>query len=154
MKGGASRAVASLKRVSKEDGGRWELNVESHFGNWDAPLYFERPQREDGSRGGGCVLCSASEARGLSEATVRRVFVNHGKRVNGRPVIASKRKLVEALIAENLASGNAQGELMANSIEADYCAPDTAHTWGKDRPIVTSDGPRNSTIFTWRMVEP
>ena len=27
-------------------------------------------------------------------------------------------------------------------------------TWGQDRPIVTSDGPKNATVFTWRMVEP
>lgn len=33
VKGGASRVVAGLKRTSKEDGGRWELDVESHFGS-------------------------------------------------------------------------------------------------------------------------
>ena len=154
VKGGAARVVAALKRTSKEDGGRWEFNVESHFGNWDEPLHFERPKLEDGTRGGGCVLCTASEAHGLDEATVRRVFANHGERVNGRPVIPSKRKLREALQAEKLASGNAQGDQMVRSIVSDYCAPETAHTWGEDRPIVTSDGPKNATVFTWRMVEP
>ena len=153
VKGGAARAVAALKRTSKEDGGRWELNVESHFGNWEEPLYFERPRLEGGKRGGGCVLCTASEAHGLDEATVRRVFANYGERVDGRPVIRSKRKLSEALQAEKLCSGNSQGDEMVRAIVVDFCAPDTAHTWGKDRPIVTSKGPRNATIFTWRMVE-
>ena len=86
--------------------------------------------------------------------SIRRVFVNHGERVNGRPVIPSKRKLREALQAEKLASGNAQGDQMVRSIVSDYCAPETAHMWGEDRPIVTSDGPKKATVFTWRMVEP
>ncbi len=154
VKGGAARVVAALKRTSKEDGGRWELDVESHFGSWEEPVHFERPAREDGTRGGGCVPCTASEARGLDEATVRRLFVKHGERVNGRPVIASKRKLREALQFEKIAVGNAMGDEMVHAIVVDYCAPDTAHTWGKDRPIVTSDGPRNATVFTWRIVEP
>ena len=155
VKGGAARVVSSLKRTSKEDGGRWEFNVESHFGNWDEPLHFERPKLDDGTRGGGCVLCTASDAHGLDEATIRRVFANHGERVNGRPVIPSKRKLREALKVEKLASGNSQADAMVHSIVIDFCAPETtAHTWGKDRPIVTSDGPKRATVFTWRMVEP
>lgn len=154
VKGGASRCVASLKRTSKEDGGRWSFDVESHFGNWDEPLHFERPRLEDGTRTGGCVLCTASEARGLDGATVRRVFVNHGKYVDGRPVIQSKRKLREALRAEKLATGNSQADGMVRAILADHCAPESAHTWGQDRPIFTRGGPKNATIFTWRMVEP
>ena len=39
VKGGAARVIAALKRTSKEDGGRWEVNVESHFGSWDEPLW-------------------------------------------------------------------------------------------------------------------
>ena len=155
VKGGAARVVAALKRTSKEDGGRWEFNVESHFGNWDEPLHFERPKLGDERRAGGCVLCTASEAHGLDEATIRRVFANHGERVNGRPVFASKRKLREALQAEKLASGNSQADAMVHSIVVDFCVPETtAHTWGKDRPIVTSGGPKRATVFTWRMVEP
>jgi hypothetical protein len=154
VKGGAARVVAALKRTSKEDGGRWELNVESHFGSWDEALHFERPLLKDGTRGGGCVLCTASEAHGLDESTVRRAFVRYGERVEGRPVIGSKRKLREALQTEKLASGNAQGDEMVHSIIIDYCVPEHIHTWGKDRPIVTSDGPNRATVFTWRMLEP
>ena len=123
--------VAALKRTSKEDGGRWEIDVESHFGSWEDPVHFERPLLADGTRGGGCVLCTASEARGLDESTVRRVFVKHGERVDGRPVIGSKRKLREALQAEKLASGNAQADEMVHSIVVDYCVPEHVHHLGQ-----------------------
>lgn len=155
VKGGAARVIAALKRTSKDDGGKWELDVESHFGSWDEPIHFERPVIDDqGTRGGGCVLCTATQARGLDEATVHRVFRKHGiPDASGRSVIASKRKLVAALEAEDLCSGNAHGEDLVGAILRDYCRPEGA-IWGDDRPIFTKDGPNRATVFTWRMPEP
>lgn len=159
VKGGSARVVANLKRTQREDGGRWELNVESHFGSWEQPIHYERPRvsDEDGHerRGAGCVHCTASEAQGLSEGMVRQLFVERGERdALGRPVIPSKRKLREALQAAGLASGsNGQADLMVGAIVRDYCAPEAAR-WGDDRPIRTKTGPRDALIFTWRMAEP
>ncbi len=159
VKGGAARVVANLKRTQREDGGRWELNVESHFGSWEQPIHYERPRvrDEDGHerRGAGCVSCTASEARGLADSVVRQLFIEHGTRdALGRPTIPSKRKLREALQAAGLASGsNGQADLMVAAIVRDYCAPEGAR-WGDDRPIRTKTGPRDALVFTWRMAEP
>jgi hypothetical protein len=154
VKGGAARVIAQLRRTQREDGGRWRLDVESHFGSWDEPLYYERPLRPDGTRGSGCVLCTASEAHGLDEATVRRIFEQHGEPDRtGRPVIPSKTRLRAALIAEGCSSGNAQADAMVASIVRDYCRPEGAD-WGQDRPIVTIEGPRKAIVFTWRMATP
>ena len=151
VKGGASRVIIGLKRTSKESGGSWEVNVESHFGSWDEPLHYERPKREDGERGFGCVLCSASEAHGLDFAALERVFQRHGlPDGTGRPAFSSARKLIEALIAEKHATGNADGQVQVRAIRADHCRPEGA-VWGDDRPIETSTGKRNATVFTWRM---
>ena len=40
---------------------------------------------------------------------------------------------------------------MVNAITRDYCAPEHATGWGDDRPIVTREGKRSATVFTWRM---
>ena len=158
VKGGAARVIAHLKRTQREDGGRWELNVESHFGSWEAPIHYERPRLHDANgseyRGSGCVACTASKARGLAEGVVRQLFLEQGTRDDlGRPVIPSKRKLREALQAAGLASGsNAVADDMVAAIVRDYCAPEGAR-WGDDRPIRTKTGAREALIFTWRMSE-
>lgn len=151
VKGGASRVVIALKRTSKEDGGRWELNVESHFGNWEQPIHYERPLRDDQTRGHGCVLCGAAEAWGLGLEAVRELF----ERLGGpddqlRPTFPSKRKLIEALIQAGHASGNADGSSIVSAILRDYCMP-KGSTWrDQTRPIVTAEGKRGATVFSWR----
>jgi hypothetical protein len=153
VKGGASRVVIGLKRTSKDGGGRWSVDVESHFGSWDQPLHYERPTREDGTPGGGCVPCTATEAYGLSEAAVRDLFSAQGELDDlDRRSFSSKRRLIEALIAANHATGNNDGGAMVTAIIRDFCAPEHALAgWGADRPIVTREGKRGATVFTWRM---
>jgi hypothetical protein len=155
VKGGAARVVIGLRRTSREDGGRWQLDVESHFGSWDEALYYERPRLPDGTRGGGCVLCSAADAHGLKFETVRDLFVKHGARDDqGRPTFASKRKLRDALQAEKLAGGNAQGDEAVSAILRDYATPEHAAGRNLDRPILTRDGPRDAVVSTWRLAVP
>ena len=151
VKGGASAAVISLRRTSREDGGRWQVDVDSWFGSWDEPLYYERPKLHDGTRGAGCVRCTASEAFGLPLERVRALFADRGERdEKGRAFFPSKARLIEALTAEKLASGNADGAEVIKAIQRDYSAPAGARVvYGK--PIATSDGPRNATVFTWRV---
>ena len=151
VKGGASRVIIGLKRTSKDGGGRWSVDVESHFGSWDEPLHYERPTREDGTRGGGCVLCTASEAHGLSEQAVHDLFAQGELDDRGRRFFSSKRKLIDALITTKHATGNSDGAEMVTAIIRDYCAPEHATGWGDDRPIVTREGKRSATVFTWRM---
>ena len=152
MKGGASRVVIGLKRTTKQDGGRWELNVESHFGSWDEPLYYQRPERPDGSRGVGCVRCSASRARGISFNNLKDLFIDYGvPDQEGSPTITSKNKLIEALIKARHASGNNDGSEIVNAILSDYCIHADASE-SDSGPIVTSKGARMATVFTWRGV--
>jgi hypothetical protein len=155
VKGGAARVVIALRRTSREDGGRWQLDVESHFGSWEEPLYYERPRLPDGTRGGGCVLCTASEAHGIRFETLRRLFIDHGDRDDaGHPFFASKRKLREALLEAKLAGGNFRGDEMVAAIMRDYCVPEYAKARHLDRPVLTKDAERNALVFTWRMAEP
>lgn len=150
VKGGASRVIIALKRVSRDGGGRWQVDVESHFGNWDVPIFYERPLLEDESRGSGCVMCSASRASNLSFQALENVFLSHGDRdEDGRRFFASQRKLIEALKASGLCSGNNDGSDLIRAIRADWCVPD-----GEDddpaKPIVTRIGNRNAIIFLWK----
>lgn len=152
VKGGAARVIVALKRTSKDGGGRWEVDVESHFGSWDEPLYYERPQRAGGDYGGGCVVCTASEAHGVDYATLQRVFEQHAEPEGSRLVIKSKKKLGEALQAEGLATGNGQAGEVVNAILRDHCAREASIGPRKDAaPIWTRDGARNATEFVWRM---
>lgn len=154
VKGGAARVVIALRRTSKEDGGRWQLDVESHFGSWEEPIYYERPTRPDGTRAGGCVPCSASEAHGFKYATVHQLFRDYGDRnAEGHAFFASKRKMIEAMQAAKLAGGNRQGEEAVAAILRDYAIPDYLASRHPDRPILTSEGDRNAVVMTWRMAE-
>ena len=154
VKGGASRVVIALKRTSKEDGGRWEINVESHFGSWEEPIHYERPLLDDGERGFGCVRCGAAHAWGLNLDTVGELFDRFGERdEQGRPVFPSKKKLTDALIAAKHASGNSDGGKIVSAIFRDYCISKGAARRDKSRPIATGDGPRNAVVFTWMGVE-
>lgn len=152
VKGGAARVIIALKRTSKDGGGRWEVDVESHFGSWDEPLYYERPQTADGGFGGGCVPCTASEAHGVDYETLQKLFQQHGELREGQLVISSKKKLGEAIQAEGLASGNGQAGEVVTAILRDHCAREESIGPRKDAaPIWTRDGARNATEFHWRM---
>jgi hypothetical protein len=154
VKGGASRAVIGLRRTSKEDGGRWELNVESHFGSWDEPIHYQRPTLPSGDRGRGCVRCGAAEAWGLGLDTLEdffRRFAEHDpKDPMSRPTFASKTKLREALIQAGHATGNSTADSIVAALVREHCVP-KGSAWRVDsRPIVTSEGPRSAVVFEWR----
>ena len=154
VKGGASRVIIGLRRTSKEGGGRWQLDVESHFGSWDEPLHYERPLRKDGTRGGGCVLCTATEAYGLSEAAVRDLFTAQGELdERGRRFFGSKRRLTEALIAAKHATGNNDVRRYDPCHHPRLLRPRACHRQLGCRPPHrhTSEGKRSATVFTWRM---
>lgn len=152
VKGGASRVIIGLKRTTKEDGGRWELDVESHFGSWDEPIHYERPLTEDGERGFGCAVCSASHAWGLDLETVQELFERFAPERDevARPRFPSKTKLIEGLIAFGKAGGNSDGAKAVKAIMRDFCIPQGSAWSHESRPIVTSDGPRHAIVFDWR----
>lgn len=158
IKGGASNVILGLRRVSVQNGGAWELKVESHFGSWDEAITYQRPMRSDGTYGSGAIRWSATEARGLDFQQLRDLFVDHGERdQQGRPVFASLRKLRDALQASKIVpeGSNSMAEDLIHAITREHCAPaDAVGTdWKDSRPIWTSTGPRNARIFTWRMSE-
>lgn len=152
VKGGATRVIIGLQRVSREKGGRWKVDVESHFGSWDEPLYYTRPRREDGSPGGGgCVRCDAVTGRGLSPETVERLFLERGER-NGedQPYFRSKRHMTEVLIAAGHARGNADASQIISAVLREMAVPAEQAQEQAERPIVTTKGDRNARVMTWR----
>ncbi len=71
-----------------------------------------------------------------------------------RPVLSSKRRLTEALVAENHATGNNDGWRVIQAITRDYCHRESAvGEWTRDLPIQTSDGKRGAVVFTWKRRE-
>lgn len=150
VKGGASRVIVNIKQTDRNHGGRWALDVESHFGSWEQPLHYERPLLPDGTRGGGCVLCSATQAYGLSLNIVESVFTRFATPDDtGRPHFPSKNKLTEGLISARHATGNGDGANLINAIIRDFCVPKGAPE-DRERPIETSEGRRKAVVFTWR----
>jgi hypothetical protein len=151
VKGGASRVIIALQRISRGDGLCWQLDVDSHFGSWDEPMYYKRPKLADGGWGEGCVPCGAKKALNLSAEGLRRLFETSGvPSDDGRLCFPSKRKLTEALISAGLASGNQDASGRIGAIMREFCAPEAAANRLPERPVVTSKGPRNAVIFTWR----
>jgi hypothetical protein len=151
IKGGAARVIIGLKRIDRKNGGHWTLDVESHFGSWDEPLHYTRPRLDDGSYGGGCVLCNAATAWNVNLEDVQRLFETHGERDDmGRLVFTSNRKLTEALKAAELVSGNDSAEKWIRALIQQFCVADDAKDIPLDRPIITRSGTRNATVFTWR----
>ncbi len=149
VKGGAARSVISLRRTSKQGAGSWELDVESHFGSWEEPLYYTRPTREDGSAGSGCVAVAAAEAFGLGLENLEELFRRHGEPdEQGRPAFASKRRLIDALKQAGHATGDGDGAKIIAAVEREYCAP-KGQSWRGDLPVGTAAGPRNAIIYTW-----
>jgi len=151
VKGGAARVVIGLQRISKDKGGRWKLDVESHFGSWDEPIYYERPRREDGTPGGGCVRCDAVTGRGLSRETVERLFFERGERDDeGRPFFASKRRMTEALIAAGHARGHADASQIISAVLREMAVRADQAQDQADRPVLSTKGDRNALVMTWR----
>jgi hypothetical protein len=149
VKRGASRVIIGLRRTPRSGGGRWQIDVESHFGSWDEPIYYERPLLKDKTRGEGCVRCRATRALEVSLPRLERVFEQSGEQdEDGRLCFRSKRQLTEALIKARLASGKADANHQINAILRDF-VPEPAAEPSSGRPIVTSKGPRKATVFTW-----
>ncbi len=149
IKGGASRVIIGLKRTSKEDGWRWKLDVESHFGSWDEPIFYERPLRPDGERGEGCVPCDASRAFNISLEQVLDLFHRFGETDDlGRRFFRSKRALTAALITAQIASGNARSESVIDAIMRDFSQPEGGSEPASVRPIHISSGSRSAFVFT------
>lgn len=147
IKGGASRTIAAIRR----EGDGWSIDVESHFGNWDAPIAYARPVRDDGVKGFGCTRTSAAEARGINLEAVRRVFHNHAE---GDPLVfVTQKKLIEALKAERLVDGDSldAGQRVVGAIVSSY----GFDREGEDRilgkyPIwITRGGPGKATRYEW-----
>ena len=122
VKGGAARTILHLQRTQREDGGRWQMDVDSHFGSWDEPLHYMRPRLTDGSRGAGVVRCTALEGQGLDRERVRELFEVHGDRDDqGRPRFTSGRQLIDAAKAAGLISGvsSSAGDEFMNALKRD-----------------------------------
>lgn len=149
IKGGASRVIMGLRRTSKEAGGRWQLDVESHFGSWDEPISYERPVRSDGEPGEGCTRCSSVRAFNLTLDAVTEIFRMYGQvDESGRRYFASKRALTEGLKSAGLASGNGSAADLIRAITRDFCLPAAVPDVDPERPFRTSQGKRNATLFT------
>ena len=122
VKGGAARTILHLQRTQREDGGRWQIDVDSHFGSWDEPLHYMRPRLTDGSRGAGVVRCTALEGQGLDRDRVRELFRIHGDRdEKGRPRFQSQRALIEAAKAAGLisATSSSAGDEFVTALRRD-----------------------------------
>lgn len=150
VKGGASRVIVGLKQVSRDDGGRWQIDVASHFGSWDDPIFYERPRLADGTRGSGCVPLGASRAFRLDLSVVRELFEKHGDRgQDGYLAFRSRRHLTDSLMKQSLASGNADAPAKIKAIERDFAASQGTDTT-PERPIAVTRGKRKAWIYTWR----
>ncbi len=150
-KGGSAATVVSLKSTSREDGGRWSVDVDSWFGSWDDSAYYERPKSHTGGRLEGCVPCGAAEAYGLPVERMRELFRDFGERnADGKAFFASKNALTKALIAAKLATGNNDGPEMIRAIERDHCVPAGSRI-AYDKPITMGHGAHNAVSFTWRL---
>lgn len=155
IKGAAARTIVQLRRLSPADGGSWELNVESHFGNWDQPIMYRRPTLSEGGWGFGCVRCSATNARGISGEALRAVFMKHGERESedGAPYFPSQTKLIDALRAEGFVEGKSRdaAQKVIRCIEQDYIAQNNAEDKIRSRyPVWQEIGGRGKpTQYTW-----
>jgi hypothetical protein len=158
IKGGAARTIIKLNRINRTDGGSWSLDVESHFGNWDEPITYRRPEGEDGRAGAGCVLCTATDSRGLSEERVRDLFASHAPRgEGGRAQFASKRQFEQAMQDAGVVAGNSRSTAQdyVKAIERDMCADGNSidNEWKNKRPIWTyrTETKSNAPIrYVWR----
>jgi hypothetical protein len=114
-------------------------------------MYYRRPKLADGGWGEGCVPCAAKRALNLSAEQLRGLFETSGvPSEDGRLCFPSKRQLTAALISAGLASGHQDASDRIGAIMREFCVPEAAADGRPDRPVVTSKGPRNAVIFTWR----
>jgi hypothetical protein len=150
VKGGAARTTVALQRVAKDQGGKWSLDVESHFGSWEMPLYYQRPKRGDGW-GYGCIGCTATQAHGLSRESVCALFEQYGELKNGKRAFPSTRKLRLAVIAAGLATGNDSADKRIKAILDELTTPHANRVCAA-RPILVESGQhdRSPVVFTWQ----
>jgi hypothetical protein len=155
VKGGASRVIAALSRQGSGDSALWKLDVESHFGSWEHPIFYRRPLLPNGAYGQGCVLIPEADAgpsrsKELSVDSLRQLFEKHGKREgDGPPAFESLRALRSALKAEGFARGNSGADQVIKIIERDYCfaAGKADSDVDPSRPIsVRGASPK---VYTW-----
>jgi RecA-family ATPase len=158
IKGGAARTIIKLSRVNRIDGGSWSVDVESHFGSWDEPITYKRPEGADGKPGVGCVLCSATDSRGLSEEKVRELFAKYAQRdETGRAQFPSRRRFEEAMQTARLVAEGSRSSAQdyVKAIERDLCADGDGleNDWKNMRPIwIYRAGTGNNAAkrYVWR----
>lgn len=152
FKGGACNVIAKLSRT----GPAWALNVESHFGSWDKPLHYTRPDL-DGKPGAGAIATTATKARGVSIERVCELFAEHGERSDEipQPHFSSRRSLESALIKAGWTTNKGEAGALADSISREHAADANAGDLRKaGKPILLhKGGKRNATLYVWRFRE-
>lgn len=145
-KGGACNVIAKLSKK----GPAWTLEVDSHFGSWDDPLYYGRPETADGP-GMGAVPTTPTEARNIDLRTVCRLFWDHGdKDDQKRPCFSSQTKLIAAIQAASWTSNNDEATALSASVQAEHAvSADAPPTKRSGKAIYISVGPRNAKVLTW-----
>jgi 5S rRNA maturation endonuclease (ribonuclease M5) len=139
--GGAANVIARLRRTGGGQEHSWSLEVESHYEPWDEQLSYERPTREDGSRGMGCVRCTASEAHGVNFETLDDLFRKHGQK-NGALRFKSQRDFIKAIKDEGLRENDGAARTLIGAIEQDF--------YSEAGPLTISEGPNRAKIYTWQ----
>ena len=63
-KGAAFPVLAKLDETKDPEprDKRWSIDVDSWYGDGNAPIWFRRPERDDGEPGAGCIPCDAPSA--------------------------------------------------------------------------------------------
>ena len=142
--------IAQTITLRRAGSGRWKLDNSGYFATWDDPIFYQRPEVENGKPGTGCVRCTETEARGVGLADALKLFAEYGEKTVDGYAFASKTKMIEAIGAcEALGrpTNKETRERIANAIKADFAAwenaPDAA-----TRPVrIRASG--QAHVFTW-----
>ena len=159
-KGGASNSIVLVTRRETPDGPKWQLAVESHFGDLAKPIHYERPVRADGiGTGVGCVRTSEANARGVDLWGAWNVFRAHGKERADGYEFTSRRALEDALRAEGLAgqgAGAADRPLraMVGALGRLWCRAEDAEPEGSPRAPILVDKRAKTHRYVWTEGQP
>jgi len=147
LKGGACNVIAKLSK----SGPAWTLAVDSHFGSWEEPLYYQRPSTPAGS-GWGAVPTTLTRSRGIDIEKVQDLFNKHGQETTEEPRkhFPSLRTLKAAIVAAGWTSNQARAETLARSVERLYAVRhDAPAVKAGGTPILIYDGPRKAKQYVW-----